>query len=197
MNTQKVLYCLLALLGVSASTPLLAQDGLVVTEILAANSNTIKDDAGESSDYVELYNGSPATVNLGGYYLTDTAANLTQWQFPATNLLSGQHLMIWASGRDRRIAGAPLHTNFKLSQSGEAIYLVKPDRTILHGFEFGPQATDRSYGLTAEVLRTTTLLANGATARYLVPTNNASAHTNALAPPALRDLASTTRPTRC
>ncbi|MBL9169979.1 MAG: immunoglobulin domain-containing protein [Verrucomicrobiales bacterium] len=181
MKPQKALRFLLLLLGLTSSNLVLAQDGLIVSEILAANSNTIKDDAGESSDYVELYNGGTAPVNLAGYYLTDTAANLTQWQFPATNLPAGRHLLIWASGRDRRVAGAPLHTNFRLGQSGEAIYLVKPDRQIAHGFEFGPQATDRSYGLTAEVLSTTSLVASGAQARYLVPTNNAFAHTNTLA----------------
>ena len=133
MKTRKALYCLLALLGVASPSVLLAQEGLIVSEILAANSNTIKDDAGDASDYVELYNGSAAAVNLTGYYLTDTAAYLIQWQFPSTNLPAGQHLLIWASGRNRRTPGAPLHTNFKLSQAGEAIYLVKPDRTSESG----------------------------------------------------------------
>lgn len=181
MKTPKALCVLLVLLGSLPQLKLQAQEGLIISEILAANTTTVLDNAGEASDYVELYNGGAATVNLGGYYLTDTSANLIQWQFPSTNLPPGQHLLVWASGRDRRIPGAPLHTNFRLAQSGEEIYLVKPDRTIVHGFAFGPQATDRSFGLNAEILESTKLLASGAAARYLVPTTNGFSHTNAAA----------------
>lgn len=132
------------LLGLWFASPIAhAQEGLVISEFLAINSNTIQDDFGQSSDYVEIYNGTPGTINLGGYYLTDSLADKTQWQFPATNLDSGHHLLIWASGQDRRIPGAPLHTNFKLDGNGEALALVQPDRvTVVHQYLFGQQILD-------------------------------------------------------
>ena len=43
-----------------------AQDGLVISEFMALNSETIRDDFGESSDYVEVYNGTANAINLGG-----------------------------------------------------------------------------------------------------------------------------------
>jgi hypothetical protein len=150
-----------------------AQEGLVISEFLAVNLNSGRDDFGESSDFVEVYNGTPSALNLEGYYLTDALDNLTQWRFPATNLLSGQHLVIWASGRDRAQPGRPLHTNFRLSSNGDALALVKPDgTTVVHKYEFGPQVTDRSYGLEVEILSSTSLNLTDISARYFVPTNN-------------------------
>ncbi|MBI2948733.1 MAG: lamin tail domain-containing protein [Verrucomicrobia bacterium] len=147
---------------------------MVISEFLAANSSTLRDDFGESSDYVEIYNGTSQTINLAGYALTDSLENKAQWVFPATNLTSGQHLLVWASGRDRRVAGGPLHTNFKLSSTGESLALIKPDHTtVLHQYDFGPQIVDQTQGLEAEVESSSAVLALGAPARYFVPANNA------------------------
>lgn len=174
MKSQSVVCTLVALTGLLLSSPqALPQDGLVISEFLAVNVNSVKDDFGESSDYVELYNGTPNSVNLADYYLTDTLENLTQWRFPATNLPAGQHLLVWASGRDRRTPGQALHTNFRLASNGETLALVKPDGTsIVHQYEFGPQVTDRSYGLDFETLSSTSLKLAEISARYFIPTNN-------------------------
>ena len=167
-------HVLIALFQLQLATgKLQAQDGLVISEFLAVNLNSGKDDFGESSDYVEIYNGTAATINLGGYYLTDALDNLTQWRFPATNLLAGQHLVVWASGRDRALPGLPLHSNFKLSSNGEALALVKPDGTsVVHQYVFGPQVADRSYGLEVEIVSSNAFRLAELSARYFVPTNN-------------------------
>ena len=126
------------------SLPLRAQNGLVISEILADNYRTIRDDFGDSSDFIELYNGSWTTVDLENYSLTDQLATKPhQWRFPKTNLISGQHLLVWASGRDRRVPGQPLHTNFKLDRNGEEIWLVEYKvYPAVVGFTFGPQSTE-------------------------------------------------------
>ena len=121
-----------------------AQDGLVISEFMAINSDTIRDDFGDSSDYVEIYNGTADAINLDGYYLTDSLSRKTQWQFPSIRIDSGSYLLVWASGRDRRAAGEPLHANFKLDGAGEALALVLPDQTtVVHQYVFGAQALDR------------------------------------------------------
>src|SRR6266704_104978 len=50
---------------------------LLINEFMASNSRTLHDEDGDSSDWVEIYNPTATTVNLGGWFLTDTAANLT------------------------------------------------------------------------------------------------------------------------
>lgn len=174
MKNQRAVFVWITLLGLFLNGPrLFAQEGLVISEFLAVNNSVIKDDFGQYSDYIELYNGSASPINLDGYYLTDTLANLTQWRFPATNLLAGQHLLLWASGRDRKQPGLALHTNFKLSSSGESVALTKPDgTTVVHQYTYGPQVADRSYGLEAQVLSTATLIAGQSSALYYIPTNN-------------------------
>src|SRR5439155_21696785 len=68
--------------------------------------------------------------------------------------------------------GAPLHTNFKLSASGEYLALVQPDGvTIATEFApaFPPQAPDVSFGF-GLLTSNTTLIATSAPVRVLVPT---------------------------
>ena len=47
---------------------------------------------------------------------------MTKWSFPAEQLDSGAFLLIFASEKDRQVAGSELHTNFKLGVDGEYRY---------------------------------------------------------------------------
>ncbi|HVV74104.1 MAG TPA: lamin tail domain-containing protein, partial [Verrucomicrobiae bacterium] len=97
----------------------------------------------------ELYNNSTNRVDLTGWYLSNKSTNLTQWSFPSTNIGPRGFLVVFASGKNRRVPGAPLHTSFKLSKAGEYLALVMPDG-VTKATEFAPafpqQYTDISYG---------------------------------------------------
>jgi hypothetical protein len=125
-----------------------------ITEFMAENSKTIRDDDGQHSDWLEIYNSSDQPISLVGWYLTDTPSNLEKWRFPdGTTLLAKSYLLIWASGLDRTNPAAPLHTNFKLSKdAGSYLGLVYSDGITLVS-SFGPyprpypqQYQDVSYG---------------------------------------------------
>ena len=77
----------------------------LITEFMAANSATLEDEEGNDSDWIEIHNESLATNNLGGWYLTDLTNDLRQWQFPATNIPPGGYIVVFASGKDRRVPG--------------------------------------------------------------------------------------------
>lgn len=122
---------------------------LRINEIMAANSNGLRDEDGDVEDWIELYNGGTSAIDLAGWYLTDNVLSLRQWQFPSVSLQPGQHLIVWASQKDRRVSNAPLHTNFKLEKNGEYLALVLPDGvTVASSFSpyFPVQFTDISYG---------------------------------------------------
>jgi hypothetical protein len=122
----------------------------VITEFLAENGGPLLDEDGDSSDWIEIFNPGTALVNLLDWSLTDDAANLTKWRFPATNLGPNCYLLVFASGKDRATNGAPLHTNFKLNAAGEYLALVQPDGvTIASEFAplFPPQRKGVSFGL--------------------------------------------------
>ncbi|MCH7826030.1 MAG: hypothetical protein IH849_14625, partial [Acidobacteria bacterium] len=51
--------------------PVVFSQALVVNEFLASNSNTNFDEDGDSSDWLELYNGSGDAIDLDGYGVPD------------------------------------------------------------------------------------------------------------------------------
>ena len=120
---------------------------MVITEFVADNQNTLDDEDLDSSDWLEIYNGQNLSVNLGGYYLTNDAANKTMWQFPAQTMAAYEYLTVFASGKNRAVVGAPLHTNFALPKEGGYLALVAPDgTTVLTEFNYAAQSEDIAYG---------------------------------------------------
>jgi hypothetical protein len=56
---------------------LLAPPAVEISEFMAANKSTLTDSFGESSDWIEIYNGTVSSVNLAGWSLTVNPTNLT------------------------------------------------------------------------------------------------------------------------
>ncbi|MEM7233212.1 MAG: CotH kinase family protein [Planctomycetota bacterium] len=123
--------------------------GLYITEFMAVNESTLRDDDGEFSDWLEVYNDTDDPVNLDGYFLTDDKLELTKWEFPNVTVPARGFVLVIASDKDRRDPAAQLHTNFKLTSLGEYLGLVEPDgSTIVWEYDiFPPQVADFSYGL--------------------------------------------------
>ena len=148
-----------------------AADDVLITEFMAANGSTLADEDGAFPDWIEIYNAGTNVVNLGGWFLTDSSANLRKWPFPPTNLTAQAYLIVFASGKDRRVPGAPLHTSFNLSASGEYLALVRPDGTNIasaYAPLFPPQASDTSFGIVT-ASPAFSLLSTSALARVHVP----------------------------
>jgi len=120
-----------------------------ISEFMAANTATLLDSFGDSSDWIELYNGSSASVNLAGWSLTVDPTNLTQWTLPDFVLATGDHLVVFASGRNLTAVTNELHTNFKLRAEGSFLALVDPHTNLVSRFapQYPPQTTDISYGI--------------------------------------------------
>src|SRR6266704_5642182 len=158
-----LLGCLLAAFSASAQTT-----NVLITELMASNTHTLADEDGDFEDWIEIYNAGTNSVDLNGWYLHDSASF---WQFPQTPLPPNGFLIVFASNKNRRVPGRPLHTNFKLDRSGEYLALLYPDAVTV-AFAYSPsfpiQANDISYGLPAT--RTpVSLVSTGAPAKFLVP----------------------------
>ncbi len=165
----------LALVGWLALQPRLSAQGVIISELMASNGNTLADEDGDFPDWVELYNDSPVAVNLNGWFLTDNAANLTKWRFPAVTLEPRGVLVVFASGKNRATPGAPLHASFSLDADGEYLALVRPDRSVASELKpaFPEQLRNISYGR-VQTVTTNILLALGAESRYRVPTDGST-----------------------
>lgn len=125
-----------------------APPGVVINEFMASNAGTLNDDDGDRSDWIEIHNAGEVAEDLGGWFLTDDAADLAQWRFPSVTLLPNRYLVVFASGKDRRDPGAPLHTNFRLSAEGEYLALSDARTNVVSEFapQYPPQFPDVSYG---------------------------------------------------
>lgn len=121
---------------------------LVISEFMAENKTTLVDDDGEFSDWIEVHNPTASGVSLAGWFLTDEPELPMKWAFPTANLPPGGYLVVFASEKNRTPAGAPWHTNFKLTKDGEYLALTGPGG-VIHAFTptFPPQEEDESFGL--------------------------------------------------
>ncbi len=128
--------------------PDLPPPGVTISEFMADNEDTLNDEDGDASDWIEIENASEQVVNLAGWGLTDNPANLLKWRFPAVSMGGRSRLVVFASGKDRVVPTRPLHTNFRLGRDGGYVALSRPDGTIASDFGSGypEQSEDVSYG---------------------------------------------------
>lgn len=128
--------------------PTVALPGVMISEFMANDDRTLRDDDGDKSDWIELFNSASQPASLAGWRLTDNALKPAKWTFPAVTLQANSFLLLYASGKNRTNAGAPLHTNFKLaSEAGNYLALANPAGEIVSAFTNYPaQLTDVSYG---------------------------------------------------
>ncbi|MCE7863071.1 MAG: T9SS C-terminal target domain-containing protein [Bacteroidetes bacterium CHB5] len=92
--------------------------GLIINEV-AASGSTAVDEFGEAEDWIEIYNSSSQPVDLGGLFITDNLQSKLKHQIvpgSETIINPGEYKLIWA---DNQTGQSALHTNFRLSQSGE------------------------------------------------------------------------------
>lgn len=162
-------------LGCASTACGAVESTVVLSEILASNSEGLEDEDGDASDWIEIYvpeNAASGAVDLGGWYLTGDPDLVKLWRIPdGVTVDRGAFLVIFASGKDRAVAGDELHTDFELDRDGEYLALVAPDGvTVVDEFApaFPEQLIDVSYG---SAQSTTVLVAPGATARYHVPSS--------------------------
>ncbi len=122
--------------------------GLVISEFMASNSETLADEDGDYPDWIELYNPTAEEINVLYWSLTDNATSPDKWRFPDIIILPDSYLIVYASGKDRTGIPGNLHTSFKLSASGEYLGLYEPDGTIASSFgdTYPEQYEDVSYG---------------------------------------------------
>lgn len=121
---------------------------LVINELTANNNTGIENENGKHKDWVEIFNRTNSPLGLSSLYLSDQVSDLTKWQFPADAMIQpSQHLLVWADDLDETFID--LHTNFNLSNTGDALYL-SDGNTIFDSISFGSQIADRSLARCAD-----------------------------------------------
>lgn len=172
MSVRMKLFAVAVVLVVCFAGPARSQN-VYISEFMASNAKALMDETGAYPDWLEIYNSEGTAVNLDGWYLTQNSSVLNKWRIPAVTVPPYGFLVVYCDKLNKAVAGSPLHTNFKLSASGDYLALVKPDGSTIaceYTPMYPPQQTDVSYGM-AFAGPPTSLVAPGAPAKAIVPTD--------------------------
>lgn len=119
---------------------------LVINEVMSDNSGVFPDAGGAFWDWIEIYNGGEAALNLKDYGLTDDPLRPHRWQFPDRLIQPDSFLVVYASGLDRVGPGEELHASFKIDASGETLELTAPDKRLVSRVDVPALAANESLG---------------------------------------------------
>lgn len=123
---------LLIFLGSCAEDPeepvVTKDEGVYINEIHAAGP-----------DWVELYNSTDQTINIEGYSIYDNVTK--KYKLPAATIPAKGFLVIFCDD-----TGVGLNTNFKLTSSGETVYLENAAGELIDKVTFPELGEGQSYG---------------------------------------------------
>ena len=122
-----------------------------INEVLVINEENFMDDYGMRHPWIELFNNSAGTVDLGGCFLTNDKNNPTKYMIPKGDVLTKippyQHTLFWADDMKDR---GTFHLNFTLEPNKDNyIALYDSDgKTLIDEITIpAGQKADVSYGL--------------------------------------------------
>jgi len=124
---------------------LIPDPGAIVINELLAHSH---DDA---SDWIELYNTTGATIDVGGWLVSDSQSDLAKYEIAAgTTLGANEYLVLTQSLHFGNTSDPGCHEPFALSENGEQVYLSSGQDGVLTGYreveDFGASLTGVSFG---------------------------------------------------
>lgn len=123
-----------------------ACSGLVINEICSSNKESVKDAAGASPDWVELYNSSDKAIDLSGIGVSDGAKNKFKFTFPEGAVIeAGDYVLVYCDDAVNQAEGE-YHAAFKISATGETIYLTHPDFGEIDSVAVPELGEDVTYG---------------------------------------------------
>lgn len=128
------------------SRPSVDTAGLVINEIMSSNSHYIPTQDGEYYDWVELYNGSGQDIDLQDFYFSDSQEDPLRWQFPKVTIPKGEYMIVYLSGLDTWDGAMEIHTNFKLSSSGETLIFSDFSGGVIENITVPALSSNISYG---------------------------------------------------
>lgn len=123
--------------------------GVKVNEILAKGSQNLNE-FGLGEDWFELYNADSTTTILesGKWFVSDDSTDLAKYSLPTFQIPAKGFYVIWCD--DSNQVKQQVHTNFKLSGSGDAVYLTQKDQNgtlkVIDSKIFGQQTDAVSIG---------------------------------------------------
>lgn len=130
----------------STKTPGAPNDGstpvagsLMINEFMASNDSWSipgEDPSATFPDWIEIYNTGDTPIDMGGWFVSDALDDIGQYQLPTdkpelTTVPAKGYLVLLCDGLEDG-----LHTNFKLSSSGEDVCISEDGINITEGYSY-------------------------------------------------------------
>jgi hypothetical protein len=120
---------------------------IVINEVLAHSHQT-------APDWIELYNTTGQTLNIGGWFLSDSNAddpNIMKYEIPVgTSIDPYDYIVFYEDSSFGNPVAEGVHTVFGLSEGGDSVYLRSGSGGVISGYEesesFGASASNVALG---------------------------------------------------
>jgi hypothetical protein len=115
---------------------------IVINEVLTAS-------VPPAVDRIELFNPTASPVNIGGWFLSDDAAEPRKFRIPNGTMISDGRFVVFTEAQFNATPGT--NGSFSLSSRGESIYLFSGDANTnltgySHGFSFDAAPDGATFG---------------------------------------------------
>ena len=120
-----------------------AADHIVINEVCSNNFSVICDQEGEYLDYIELYNPANVPVSLTGFSLSDNEKELRKCNLDSVIIPAKGYYIVWLKGSGTDKVG---YGDFKLSKSGETLYLSNAKGVIIDSVELPEMKYNTVFG---------------------------------------------------
>ena len=120
--------------------------GLLINEVCSSAKKSVTDAAGQSPDWIEIYNASGKSLDIGGIGLSDGEKNKFKFTFPEGTIIPDDGYILIYCDDAVNTAEGEFHAPFKLSATGESVYLTHPNYGEIDCIEVPELDTDVSYG---------------------------------------------------
>lgn len=103
---------------------------VVVNEVLA--------NSGDSDDWIELHNRTNDDLNIGGWFLSDSATDLAKYRIPAGTVIPAHGYLTFTEGENfgPNSSDPNRFVGFALSDDGETVYLTSASDGQLTDYRF-------------------------------------------------------------
>lgn len=149
MNKIKQLLVLSLLVSLLSCSKKIDHPEWVINEVVVENEAGFLNNYGERSAWIEIFNSTYKTMDLGGRYLTDDPNNPKKYPIPRGDVFTlikpRQHTLFFADGQPGR---GTFHLNFLLDPAKEN-YIGLYDRdgkTLLDEITIPALSADKSFG---------------------------------------------------
>ncbi len=119
---------------------------LVINEVCSSNKTSYADSTGAYPDWVEIYNPNEISLDLSGIGLSDGTKNKYKLKFPEDSIIPANGYVIVCCDNASVDVNGEYHANFKISASGETIYLTHPQFGEIDAVDVPELETDVCYG---------------------------------------------------